>query len=162
MEGRAGQQDGAAAGSARHYALGVLLGLGGAFGQALGLVTAKQGMAGDFPSLSATVIRMVIASGVVWLLALVRGRVGKAWQALRDRKTRLLLAGGSLTGPVIGVWLSMVAVQSAQVGIASTLMSLSPIIMIPLERWVFHTHVSARSVAGTVVALAGASIILLT
>jgi drug/metabolite transporter (DMT)-like permease len=56
----------------------------------------------------------------------------------------------------------MVAVQSAQVGIASTLMSLSPIIMIPLDRWVFHSHVSARSVAGTVVALAGASIILLT
>lgn len=162
LEGRAGQADGAPTGSGRPYALGVLLGLGGAFGQALGLVTAKQGMAGDFPALSATVIRMVIATGVVWLLALVRGRVGKAWQALKDRKTRLWLAGGSLTGPVIGVWLSMVAVQSAQVGIASTLMSLSPIIMIPLERRVFHSHISPRSVVGTVVALAGASIILLT
>ena len=52
-------------GQGRHYALGVLLGLGGALGQALGLVTAKQGLAGDFPSLSATVIRMVIASGVI-------------------------------------------------------------------------------------------------
>jgi drug/metabolite transporter (DMT)-like permease len=146
----------------RHYMLGVLLGLGGAMGQALGLVTAKQGLNGDFPSLSATVIRMVVGSGVIWLLTLFRGQVGATWRALGDRRARLFIVGGSLIGPFIGVWLSMVAVQHAQVGIASTLMALSPIIMIPLDHWIFHESVSLRSVAGTVVALVGAAIIFLT
>jgi len=146
----------------RHYALGVLLGLGGAMGQALGLVTAKQGLSGDFPSLSATVIRMVIGSGVIWLLTLFRGQVGATWRALGDRRARLFIVGGSLIGPFIGVWLSMVAVQHAQVGIASTLMALSPIILIPLDHWIFREPVSLRSVAGTAVALVGAAIIFLT
>jgi drug/metabolite transporter (DMT)-like permease len=146
----------------RHYALGVLLSLGGALGQALGLVISKQGLAGDFPSLSAALIRMVVATGVIWLLTLARGQVGATWHALGDKKARLFIAGGALTGPFIGVWLSMVGVQRAHVGIASTLMSLSPIIVIPLVRWIFREKISPRAMAGTVVALAGATIIFLT
>jgi len=156
------QAQGASVESKRQYALGVLLGLGGALGQALGLVTAKQGLVGDFPSLSATLIRMVVATGVIWLLTLARGQVGATWHALRDKKARLFIAGGALTGPFIGVWLSMVAIQRAHVGIASTLMALSPIILIPLGHWVFHEQTSPRAVAGTIVALAGATIIFLT
>jgi drug/metabolite transporter (DMT)-like permease len=146
----------------KRYILGVLLGLGGALGQALALVTAKQGLSGGFPSLSATLIRTLVASGVIWLLSLVRGQVGATWRALGDKRTWPALVGGSLTGPFIGVWLSMVAVQRAQVGIASTLMALSPIILIPLDHWIFRERISLRSVAGTVVALAGATIIFLT
>lgn len=148
--------------SERQYALGVLLGLGCALGQALGLVTAKQGLAGDFPSLSATLIRMVVAAGAIWLLTLARGQVRATWPALKDPKARWFIAGGALTGPFIGVWLSMVAVQHAHVGIASTLMTLSPIILIPLSHWVFHEQISPRSIVGTVVALAGATTIFLT
>lgn len=148
--------------SRRQYTLGVLLGLGGALGQALALVTAKQGLTGDFPPLSATLIRMLVASGVIWLLALARGQVRATKDALGDRKTLLFLIGGSLTGPVIGVWSSMVAVQHAPVGIASTLMALSPIILIPLNRWIFREQISPRSVVGTVVAIVGAAIIFLT
>jgi drug/metabolite transporter (DMT)-like permease len=155
-------QNGPPAEGERHYGLGVLLGLGGALGQALGLVIAKHGLIGDFPSLSATLIRMVVASGVIWLLALARRQVAETWHALREQKAWWLLIGGALSGPFIGVWLSMVAVQNAQVGIASTLMALSPIILIPLDRWVFHEQVSSRSVVGTVLALAGTAIIFLT
>ena len=107
-------------------------------------------------------IRMIIGTGVIWLLTLARGQAGATWSALRDKKAPLFIAGGALTGPFAGVWLSMVAVQRAHVGIASTLMALSPIIIIPLARWVFHEESSPRSVAGTVVALAGAVIIFLT
>jgi drug/metabolite transporter (DMT)-like permease len=146
----------------RKYALGVLLSIGAALGQALGLVTSKQGLSDDFPALSATLMRMIAASIVIWLLALVRGQVGETLQALRDRKAWQFVVGGSLTGPFIGVWLSMVAVQHAHVGIASTLMSLAPILLIPLGYWFFRDRISPRSIAGTIVALTGAAIIFLT
>jgi drug/metabolite transporter (DMT)-like permease len=150
------------AGREGSYALGVLLGLGGALGQALGLVMSKQGLVGDFSSLSATLIRMLVASAAIWILALVQRRVRTTVHALRDKKAVLLLAGGALTGPFLGVWSSMVAVQRAQVGIASTLMALSPIMLIPLARWIFHEQISRRAVWGTIVALAGATMIFLT
>jgi drug/metabolite transporter (DMT)-like permease len=156
------QEQEASVESKKQYALGVLLSLGGTLAGALGLVAAKQGLAGGFPSLSATLIRMVVATGVIWLLTLARGQAGVTWPALRDKKARLFIASGALTGPFIGVWFSMVAVQRAHVGIASTLMSLSPIILILPARWVFREQVSPRAVAGTVVALVGATIIFLT
>lgn len=146
----------------RRYALGVLLGLGSAIGQALGLVLAKQGLVGEFPTLSATLIRMLVATAAIWALTLAQGQARAVGQALKDRRAALLLVSGSLTGPFLGVWASLIAVQQAHVGIASTLMSLSPIILIPLTRWAFHEEISSRAVLGTVVALVGAAVIFLT
>ncbi len=146
----------------RNRVLGVLLGIGGATGQALGLVAAKRGLVGDFPALSATVIRMIVAAAIIWLLTLFRGQVGPTWQALRDKRTRLLLLGGAFIGPFIGVWLSLIAVRTAPVGIASTLMALSPIMLIPFDHWIFDETITTRSIAGTVVALGGAAVIFLT
>jgi drug/metabolite transporter (DMT)-like permease len=146
----------------RNRILGVLLGIGGATGQALGLVAAKRGLAGDFPALSATVMRMVVAAAVIWLSTLLRGQVGPTWQALSDRRARLLLLGGAFIGPFIGVWLSLIAVRTAPVGIASALMALSPIMLIPFDHWILDETITSRSIVGTVVALGGAAIIFVT
>jgi len=139
--------------------LGVLLGLGGAAGQALGLVSAKRGLVGDFSALSATVIRMTVAAAVIWAVAAFRGEVTPTWEALKDRRARLWLVGGAFVGPFIGVWLSLIAVRTAPVGIASTLMALSPIILIPFDHLIFGETVTLRSIVGTIVALAGAAVI---
>ncbi len=149
-------------GNRRKLTLGVLLGIAGATGQALGLVAAKRGLGDTFPALSGTLIRMIVATCVVWLSALLGSQVRPTWEALKDRKTGLWLLGGAFVGPFIGIWLSLIAVRNAPVGIASTLMALSPIILIPLDHWIFGERVTPRSVAGTVVALAGAGVIFLT
>jgi drug/metabolite transporter (DMT)-like permease len=146
----------------RGQVVGVLMGIAGATGQALGLVAAKRGLTGDFPALSATLIRMVVATAIIWLLALLRGQIGPTWQALRDKRARLLLLGGAFIGPFVGVWLSLIAVRTAPVGIASTLMALSPILLIPFDHWIFGETITARSMVGTVVALAGATVIFLS
>lgn len=144
------------------FLAGVLFGLGGALGQAGGYILSKQGLAGGFPPLSATLIRMIVAMLAIWLITLLQGRVKPTWLALRDRRAVLLMMGAALIGPFIGVWLSMVAVQNAPMGIASTLTGLSPIVLIPLEHWIFQDPITPRSVLGTLLALAGAAIIFLT
>ncbi len=136
---------------------GILLGLGGAVGQAVGLVMAKQGLVDNFPSLSATLMRMVVALVVIWLFTLIQGKLRTTVGALKDRRAGLFLLGGAVTGPFLGVWMSMIAVQNAQVGIASTLMSLTPIMLIPLAWWIFKDRITLRSLLGTVIALAGAA-----
>jgi len=146
----------------KNEALGVLLALCGALGQAMGMVVAKRGLVGDFPALSATAMRMITATAVIWLLALLRGQVGISWKALRDRQATLWLAGGAFAGPFIGVWLSLFAVREARVGIASTLMALSPITLIPFDHWIFGEAITWRSVVGTLVALGGVGLIFLT
>lgn len=143
----------------RTYWLGILAGLAGAFGQALGLVASKQGMLGGFSPLSATLMRMIVAALVIWGFALIRGRAGQSLRALADRQASLAILGGAIAGPFLGVWLSLVAVNLTQVGIAATLMALSPIFLLLPSGWIFKERVSLQSVVGTVLAIVGVALI---
>jgi drug/metabolite transporter (DMT)-like permease len=145
----------------RHYWLGILLGIGAALGQALGLVASKKGMVGDFAPLSATLIRMIVAMATMWAYTLFRGEAGQTFGALADQRAGLAILGGSFVGPFIGVWLSLVAVKLARVGIASTLMALPPVLVLPLSFRVFKERISLQAVVGTAVAMAGVAILFL-
>ena len=143
------------------YWLGVLAGLGGALGQALGLVISKKGMAGDFSPLSATLIRMIVAAALIWSFALFRGRIGPTLRALTDRQASLAILGGAIAGPFLGVWLSLRAVNLTEVGIAATLMALSPVLILLPSYWIFGEHIGPRAIIGTIVAFAGVALIFL-
>jgi drug/metabolite transporter (DMT)-like permease len=119
-------------------------------------------MTGGFPAVPATVIRMLAAATLAWGFAAVTGRAGRPLRALRGHpRAGLAIMGATLFGPVAGVTLSLVAIQYAPVGIASTLMALTPVIILPLVRVVYRERISPRAAAGTVVALAGVALIFL-
>lgn len=145
--------------SPRDYLIGVLCGIGSAFGQATGLILSKQGMSGDFPALSASLIRLFVAMITIWLWALLRGQGRAIIQGLRNRRAAGAILGGSLVGPVLGMTLSLIAVQLTHVGIASTLMSLSPVLLLPLVHWIFKEPISLQAIIGTVVAIVGVALI---
>ncbi len=145
----------------RHYGIGVLCGLGAALGQAVGLVLSKEGMVGDFPALSASLIRVAVATVAIWIMALFQHQARSTVVALGDRRTFRMIASGALVGPAIGMTLSLAAVQLSPVGIASTLMSLSPILLIPLGHWFFQECIDAPAVMGTTIAMAGVAMLFL-
>lgn len=146
----------------RKYVLGLLSGLGGATCQAAGLVLAKEGLTPDLPSSSGVVIRMLTAMVVIWAIALLTGKGKQTFEKVFvDKKVALSILGGSIVGPFIGVWLSIVAIRATYVGIASTLMALSPIILLPILQWGYKEEVSSRAVAGTLLAMAGVATIFL-
>lgn len=140
-------------------AFGVLMGVGGAFGQALGLVLAKEAMGADFNPMSATLIRMISAFIAIWIVAIARGEIINTVKALADLKCLAALAGAAFLGPTIGVWLSLLAVQHTQAGIAATLMSTFPVVIIPLTMIVHKERPSYRSVLGAIIAIAGVAML---
>lgn len=147
--------------SKANYRRGLLFALGGAMGQVANLVTARYALVDGFPAISATLIRIVLAALVLWGMAAARREVGPTLQALRDRRAVMAIAAGATVGPFLGIWLSLVAVQNAPLGIASTLMALPPVILIPLEYAIFHIRVSLRGLVGTAIAITGVAIIFL-
>ncbi len=142
-----------------HYMLGVLMGVGGAMGQALGLLFAKNGLAGGLSPISANLIRVSVAAVVIGLISVLRGRFLNYFKGLKERPVLVQLLGASFLGPVLGVVLSLAAIAYTRIGIASTLMSLSPLFLIPLSRLFFKEHVSARAIAGTVIAFAASALL---
>jgi drug/metabolite transporter (DMT)-like permease len=153
---------GAERGSPRRYGLGILCGLGGAAGQAAGLILAKQGMGGDFPALSATLMRMTVAAACLWLATAVQGQVREtAARFAKDGAAVWFTLAGSFLGPFVGVTLSLLAIQNVAVGIASTLMALPPVFLLPLCYLVFRERIGWQAVIGTGVAMAGVALMFL-
>jgi drug/metabolite transporter (DMT)-like permease len=139
-----------------------LCALGGSLGQAGGTVLSRLGLAEGLEPLSASLIRLAVAALVIWAFALIRGQVGGTITALQARpRARLQLAGGVIVGPVVGVWLSLVAVQRTSVGIASALISLTPIFLIPISYVVFRERATRQAVVGTLIAFAGTLLLFL-
>ena len=107
-----------------HTRRGVLFGVLAGLGQAVGLVLSKQGMFGDFSPFQANAIRMLAAVIFIWGWALFDRKVGATFTALRERpRVLLLIALGAVMGPLLGVSASLLAVQHAEIGVASTLMA---------------------------------------
>lgn len=145
----------------KFYRRGILFGLLGAFGQVANLVTARYALVDDYPAISATVIRILVALVILWGIAALQGQVRDTFKAWRDRPAFRALVGGAIVGPFLGIWLSLIAVQNTRLGIASTLMALPPVILIPLEYLFFRRRVSPRGLAGTLMAMAGVALLFL-
>ena len=139
-----------------HSGLGLLLGAGAAAGQAAGFILAKVGMAGGYSPVSANLVR--VSAGVLSLggWQVLRRQLVPNLARLQDRRAGALIALGALLGPVIGVVLSLYAVSHAlSLGVASTLMSLSPVLLLPVARAVDQERVTSRALVGTLVCMGG-------
>jgi drug/metabolite transporter (DMT)-like permease len=154
--------------SKRQKTIGIFLGLGGSLGQGIGLVISKYGMiaAANDPStplnpLSATLIRMVVAAIFIWIFVLTTGKWSNVLDSLKDRKGITRTFGGAVTGPFLGVWLSMVAVTYTKAGVAATLISLMPVMIIPVVWILFKQKTSWRGILGAGIAVIGVAILFL-
>lgn len=139
---------------------GFLYALGGAAGQALGLILSKKGM-GDYDAVAATQIRAIFGFFSFVLLVTFLNRWRRVFRAVQDGTSLKAITVGTVFGPFIGVALSLYAVQHTETGIASTLMALVPIFIIIPTALMFKEKVTARQVIGAVISIAGASIFFL-
>ncbi|OQX64496.1 MAG: hypothetical protein B5M51_03630 [Anaerolinea sp. 4484_236] len=149
-------------GKNRDYKRGILFGLGGALGQATGLVLAKNGLGGDFSPISANLIRMLSAVAVLWGIAFFQGQVKPTLRALSNCPIGIrFTVAGAFFGPVVGVSLSLLAIQRIEVGVASTLTSLPPVFLLPIGYFVFKERFGWGAVIGTLIAMAGVAFLFL-
>lgn len=154
--------------TARQWLAGVAGALLGALGQAGGFVLVGIGMApgpdlaGGVAPLHATIVRMVVAAVAFEGIVALRGQPAAFAAVVRDRRALAGAAIGAVFGPVLGVWLSMVARRHASdSGVAAALMATTPVWMLPVSVWWYGARVGVAAAVGTVVAVAGVAVCLL-
>lgn len=140
-----------------HSIIGILFAFGGALGQAAGYIIGKFGMAEYDPFLS-TQIRLI--AGIIGFAVLftIRNHWPKYKASLKRKDAMFSLTLGSFFGPFLGISLSLYAVQRINPGVASTLIALTPVILIPYAFYFKKEKVSLREIAGTLIALSGVGI----
>jgi len=147
--------------TSRRTSFGILCALGAVVAQSLRYILSKQGMSGGFPILSTNVMQILAATVAVWVVAAFRGTIRGSLAPLRERTLVLSTVGGAFTGPFLGVSLSLVALSAAPVGIASTLMALTPVFLLPISRFAFKERITLRATIGTALAVGGVAVLFL-
>ena len=166
--------------SGRHFKLdlplkGVLLGVGAGVGQGVGLVLSKMGMQyyaqaipADAPSMmegmlpfASTMMRAIIGGlGFLTILDLQKG-FGKLRAAVKDPVTMKYASIITLFGPAVGVSLSLMAVRYANAGIASTLMALTPVLILVPEVLINKKKIRFKEIIGLAVSITGVALFFL-
>jgi drug/metabolite transporter (DMT)-like permease len=144
--------------------LGVLLGLVSALGQASGLILSKHAMlncGGTLDALPASFLRMLSACIMIWLFAMIRGKLIDTASAFKTRSAMLFTLGGAVFGPFLGVWTSLIAVARIPAGIAATLNGTTPIWIIPSVVIYYKEKVSLRALLGAIIAVGGVAVLFL-
>jgi len=139
---------------------GLVLSVGGALGQAGGLVLSKLGM-GSYHAVAATQVRVLAGIAGYAVITLVFRRGPRVGEALRDGGALGFAAVGAFFGPFLGVSLSLFAVRHTSAGVAASIMALYPVLIIPLVILLHRERVGIAGFAGALVAAAGAALLFL-
>jgi drug/metabolite transporter (DMT)-like permease len=142
---------------------GVLYAFLSAIAQGVSLILAKLAfLEGSINGFVAAAVRIATAFVVLLPLVAILGRLAHPFRTFaHDRKALGLTVLGSVLGPFLGISTSLMAVANTQVGVAATLMSTVPIIMLPLVRIIFKERLTGAAVGGAFVAVAGVALLFL-
>ena len=176
-------------GDHHHFSLqlptkGILFGIGAGLGQGVGLVLSKLGLdayTADVPAevlpsvetllpFGANMVRCVaglvcFSSFYLFMQRLHERRGDEPTKTFRasfsDRRGLLAMVVAVFSGPFVGVSLSLLAVQYTAAGIASTIMAMTPIIILLPSRYLFGQPITVKSIVGAIVSCLGVSLFFL-
>lgn len=150
---------------------GVLFGIGAGVGQGVGLVLSKVGMnhyemsipsdetlVADLLPFASTFIRAVTGAVGFLLVMGIQKQFHTLATSVHDRKGMNAAFWATITGPFIGVSLSLMAVQYTEAGVASTLMALTPVFIIWPSYFFFKQHVTFKEIVGACISVVGVSL----
>jgi drug/metabolite transporter (DMT)-like permease len=150
---------------------GILLGIGAGLGQGIGIVLSKLGMEyysqaiGEADSaqtfllpFAATQIRAIVGVVGFACLLLMSGQGSRLIRSLGEVRTMFSASLGTFFGPFIGVSFSLMAVQYTATGIASTIMAITPILILAPSYYFFKQKVSLKEVIGAVISVIGVAL----
>jgi drug/metabolite transporter (DMT)-like permease len=139
---------------------GILFAVGGAVGQALGLVLSKLGL-GDYDPFAATQIRVIAGVFGFAMLVTVMSRWGGVMSAMKNTGGMKATSLGAFFGPFLGVSFSLISVKYTEAGIASTIMALVPVLIIAPAVILYKQKVTLPEIIGAVISVAGVAVFFL-
>lgn len=139
---------------------GIIYGIIGALCQGTGLVLSKYGM--DYyevklQTMHAVWIRLLFAFSAAFIVSLLAGKLkANSKPIFTNEKNNLpFLFFGTILGPVMGVTLSLFAIQKLEVAVAQTIFALLPLFVLPISLIVYKERITLQSVFACLLALSG-------
>ena len=154
---------------------GIILGIGAGIGQGVGLVLSKVGMEYYSESIptdatammesmlpfASTMIRAIVGFAGFFILLTLQKGLGNLKTGILDKKGMKYATLLTIFGPALGVSLSLMAVRYANAGIASTLMALTPVLILFPEVLINKQRIKPKEILGVTICMAGVAMFFL-
>jgi drug/metabolite transporter (DMT)-like permease len=149
----------------KQFRRGLLLGFLGAAFFSLGYLFSRQVLdpasGSGWQPFPATLVRIIPAMLLNLMIIPFTGAWPNVRKTCTDWMTMKILIAGTIVGPVIGIWLSLIAFQKSEAGVATALINTGPLFMIPLAHLSHGEKPTWRSIGGTIIAIAGVTLLVL-
>lgn len=127
--------------------------------QAAGVLLSKTGLQSLSP---VTGTQMRIVGGIIGMLILIT--LLRKWhevEQFRQKNVQGLIVANAVLASFIGVSLSLVAIKYTKAAVASTLMSLMPVMILPISIFVLHEKLNIKEIAGAILSVVGIAVLFL-
>lgn len=143
--------------------IGILYAFFGAVGQGVGLIFAKLAFnEGEINSFVAAFFRIFSSVIIMLPIALLTKKYDNPFKVFsKDKIALAFTTAGSICGPYLGITLSLVAISNTSVGIAATIMSIVPILLLPIVRIYYKEKLTWISIVGAFITVGGIAILFL-
>jgi drug/metabolite transporter (DMT)-like permease len=138
-----------------------------ALGQGSSMVFTKLGIIGGVEKIgnpldpfAASVIRNFFGGIIIWGIVFAGGKTKSVIGSINKKSGFKPLLLGSLIC-VTGIWMLLFALAHAKVGIAATLGSMMPVMIIPIVFIMKKEKTGARGIIGSIVSVAGVAVLML-
>jgi drug/metabolite transporter (DMT)-like permease len=138
-----------------------------ALGQGLSMVFTKLGIIGGtgantkpLDPFTTSVIRTFFGGFIIWGIVFFSGKTKNVLGSLSKKASLKNLALGSSVS-VIAIWLLLFALTHAKVGVAATLGSMMPVMIIPIVFVMKKEKTGVRGIIGSIISVAGVAVLML-
>lgn len=135
---------------------GVLYGVGAGVCQAIGSLFSRSAMNEGLPAFSSSWMRLLIALVASFGFGLATRSIQTWVRSLWNREVLPRMAASTMVGIVFGLAAAQGAIKyCASTGVASTLLAMSPVFVLPLAHYYANERITARAAIGATIAVLG-------
>lgn len=124
------------------------------------IIIAKEAL-DQTSAIHATFVRMLAGTLGILLFGLATRQLAGDLAPFADPRLALRFVLSVCVVTFGGFWLSLVAIQYADVAIASTLGSTEPLFVLPLAAYFLKERIGAQAVAGSIATVAGIALLVI-
>lgn len=127
----------------------------------LSMIFLKEALLRGSTPLFASIVRLIAGGAMLLAFYGYRGWLKKIWVTAKNTPAswKYMLIGGIFG--TTGIWSSAVAMGNTAAGVAATIISLEPVMIIPINAFYEGKKPSMRAIFGTIIAFCGVAILIM-
>ncbi len=138
----------------KHSKFGIFCALMGVVGQSAGSIFSKIGVS-NYDPISSTQIRVLTAMVAFSIYVTLIKKWPLVLNGLKNKNSFKGILIGSIWGPFLGVLTSIIAFKYTKAGVASAILSINPVLVIPFSIYFFKDKVNFIEILGTFLTIIG-------